>query len=821
MDAFATYFTGELDEKKLLLWGSRCCSKLTLVSWTTETTETTETNRAPRRAFLGVWNWKSDVSETTIKNRVNQMHATVKNWGGRVHSIENMSMEAHAKILLTADDLKSVVPKVHKKDTKEETASTSKRKATALDCNSPTTKIQKNASASSASLPGVDNSTSSALEAPETPEAPARLASVMSIASVAPALRSLAPAVATVDAAALGALLPLFGILENLRFKNLSDGSTIWKNALQAAKNAKLSPDKVPPTYPVKISGRSSKGLRTCDLSKALILAIPEEELRVLLAETEVIQALRDLVTKSHHTIDSTTGVTEDFSVDDLLAEVEKKRKREDDLLISVQLPELIAGAGPLACRVRLAMDGVTPLGSVHDFLKWLQVDKDGKNHDWNDWLCEVLKSAMDQLCVKDPQSPQPVLETHNLKGRKTPMGNVEVFRMLTRLCVDKSPVAAHVVDEALTLWTDKLSECPDLSDETRYFLRPKRVRREENVGGQGMRNEEAQRQDESTQLVLIGNLQLALIQNNKEAERRMQLALVQTLKDADKQAESRFENMQLALVQTLKDADKQAESRFENMQLALVQNHKEAQRRAEDAELRIEILQLTFTQNNKQAERRFENMQLALIQKVQQVSIILSLKVSSLSQSIVEKIWSPQSVFVNAPRKAVKKPAIKTSVDEAKYPSSQMATPEQLMGCTTLSSALLEIMRTSNRFPDSEPLKLSYGAWLACRSLIGQRCIKLRKAAAGAGQADGKPLMWHWQNTDLVSPSNGGGQHYVYYTSEATFFLRQVLEQTHVRSSATTTGSGPRSETIFEHVARLIHSQPAQDWPLSSNATL
>jgi hypothetical protein len=86
----------------------------------------------------------------------------------------------------------------------------------------------------------------------------------------------------------------------------------------------------------------------------------------------------------------------------------------------------------------------------------------------------------MDQLCVKDPQSPQPVLETHNLKGRKTPMGSVGVFRILTRLCADKSPVAADIVDEALTLWTEKLSECPDLSDETRDFLRPKRVRQEE-----------------------------------------------------------------------------------------------------------------------------------------------------------------------------------------------------------------------------------------------------------------------------------------------------------------------------------------------------
>ena len=56
----------------------------------------------------------------------------------------------------------------------------------------------------------------------------------------------------------------------------------------------------------------------------------------------------------------------------------------------------------PLNCRVSIAADGVTPLGSVHDFLKWLQVDKDGKHHDWDNWLCESLKDEVEKQTLNE-----------------------------------------------------------------------------------------------------------------------------------------------------------------------------------------------------------------------------------------------------------------------------------------------------------------------------------------------------------------------------------------------------------------------------------
>ncbi len=74
----------------------------------------------------------------------------------------------------------------------------------------------------------------------------------------------------------------------------------------------------------------------------------------------------------------------------------------------------------PLNCRVSIAADGVTPLGSVHDFLKWLQVDKDGLRHDWNNWLRVDLKGQTKKMRLdQDASSPRkPLLEYYQFKGR-------------------------------------------------------------------------------------------------------------------------------------------------------------------------------------------------------------------------------------------------------------------------------------------------------------------------------------------------------------------------------------------------------------------
>ncbi len=171
-------------------------------------------------------------------------------------------------------------------------------------------------------------------------------------------------------------------------------------------------------TYLIKVSNQASQGILPCDLTKALICAVPEEELRVIVDTIDIVDALREVVIKN--------GATDASCVDELILTVTQKRKRDEDLLLCmVQIPELFPGAGPLKCRVCLAKNNAMPLGSVHDFLKWLQVDKDGEQNDWKHWLRSDLEKSMSQVPsdLTDPETTLLVLEYHLFNGVTTPMG--------------------------------------------------------------------------------------------------------------------------------------------------------------------------------------------------------------------------------------------------------------------------------------------------------------------------------------------------------------------------------------------------------------
>jgi len=112
--------------------------------------------------------------------------------------------------------------------------------------------------------------------------------------------------------------------------------------------------------------------------------------------------------------------------------------------------------------------DGETPLGSAHDILKWIGVDKDGQHHDWNNWLKEKLYAV-----AADPRKPL-IIEYHRFNGILTPMVNVAACRLMIRLCVNKSKVADAIADEALKLWTERMSQDLRLPTPARDFLRGK-----------------------------------------------------------------------------------------------------------------------------------------------------------------------------------------------------------------------------------------------------------------------------------------------------------------------------------------------------------
>jgi prophage antirepressor-like protein len=120
--------------------------------------------------------------------------------------------------------------------------------------------------------------------------------------SVAAGLNSLATAKTTDPE--IGALLPIYGILKNLCFETQTGGAQIWYKAKR-----KVSVEEAPETHEAIVNFQKSKGIRPCDLRKALILTIPQEELLLILANEEILAALRGLVTKSHDVAKSTAEV--------------------------------------------------------------------------------------------------------------------------------------------------------------------------------------------------------------------------------------------------------------------------------------------------------------------------------------------------------------------------------------------------------------------------------------------------------------------------------------------------------------------------------
>jgi hypothetical protein len=117
-----------------------------------------------------------------------------------------------------------------------------------------------------------------------------------------------------------------------------------------------------------------------------------------------------------------------------------------------VELPELVKGAGVLNYRVCRSFDDKWILGSIHDYLKWLKVEKDEKDIDSDKRLCAEIKwniaAQISQnnnelpLTGSSQQPPSYILERHMFNGIETLMGNVYVVKdILPNLCFGKRKI--------------------------------------------------------------------------------------------------------------------------------------------------------------------------------------------------------------------------------------------------------------------------------------------------------------------------------------------------------------------------------------------
>jgi hypothetical protein len=190
-------------------------------------------------------------------------------------------------------------------------------------------------------------------------------------------------------------LLAIYAIIKALRPNTKNRGSVLWVNAKSREPVIAVAPI----TFKAKNingQGQPTQGLEAKDLAQALQFAIPRDELRVIVKSKPIIEALRSTVKNSSD--DNNTAKINVVALDEFVKVVLADEDIELQMAQTLQLPELVKGAGPLECRVCKSYNNVSTLGSIHDYLAWLQVDKDGEHSDWKHWLREELRRHDDAL---------------------------------------------------------------------------------------------------------------------------------------------------------------------------------------------------------------------------------------------------------------------------------------------------------------------------------------------------------------------------------------------------------------------------------------
>lgn len=196
-----------------------------------------------------------------------------------------------------------------------------------------------------------------------------------------------------------------------------------------------------------------------------------------------------------------------------------------------------------------------------------------------------------------------------------------------------------------------------------------------------------------------------------------------------------------------------------------------------------------------------------------QTVTFSMTQRLADVRDGVTRAISTPTGALVQALRRAVHAPARRGSPDETKFPQEQLASAQELLECESLMCSLREELRQPYVAPVGAHLagvELSYGAWKACRRLIGCRALKLRlrdsKLPPEHPQHCRKPLLWaHGQAS--ASPENSGAR-YVYLRRDAGRYVREVLTQQ--------APSG--SETILRRIRHLIETTSPEEWPLHAS---
>ena len=494
-------------------------------------------------------------------------------------------------------------------------------------------------------------------------------------------------------------------------------GVDTWKNVMR-----RVCALPVPETSKCALEQSSQQAdvFEARDVPLAIHKLLGAKEALVWFLDRDFIAEVKALVTRC--------GSSDFSKLDDVIAAVEAVLRDREEQMAAFQVPALREEAVTASMRLHKTEEGRV-LISVHDELKWLGLDDDGKHNEWTNWLCASLGAYLvggySSLDLRDCNPP--CLEYIKLDRERnpTPMGDVKCFRQVIFLCIGKSRLAGELAQKALEVYA-------------RHIVGDRRLDAERAANAASVPREAR-----------------AFVLGPEEAARQ---------EGFQDQIAAAFQN---ELVQT-------------TMRKQIVEAFQE------------KLVQTTMMQHFMAA------FQLELVQSERRVIFGLSQRLLDIKNFVKDAVMSPTGVFVDAVRRAVKKPALKTSVDTERFPEAQRATSQQLhQDCLDLWSAVHEEMQRAAPgvlpWVQKGPGFKSYRVWKSVRGLLGKRVVALRRADGELPPADlnhcALPLLW--ANCSTRSTTNTGeaaGQRYVYLKEELKRYIPVVLAGTH-RVQLTTDG--------------------------------
>jgi hypothetical protein len=280
----------------------------------------------------------------------------------------------------------------------------------------------------------------------------------------------------TANAAARLASLPLSPPLESLGklcavgrnalaeaiCGNSTSGKDRWKNVERRDGCTLPTPTAIPERLPLQGRRQPVQLLAPEDVPAAIRKLLGRRESCTFLADAHTLQAVHELLRRC--------GVESPETYPSLKVAVQEAQTEQDTYeatLKSYQMPLLMDSMSASSSdiptfAIRFLEDSDTHevLIAVHDLLKWLELDNDGKHHDWHNWLRDVVeeyvKKGSNNLLTAGCcySSSRPVLQYTRIAGERnpTPLINHCVTKRIITECGHRGKLSVDYAERAIDI---------------------------------------------------------------------------------------------------------------------------------------------------------------------------------------------------------------------------------------------------------------------------------------------------------------------------------------------------------------------------------